>query len=94
MFSKNYPSWGCRCCVVAEGGKPNVNWNVYAVNKDFEAKKTQYYQEKAKFDTIKAIINQGEAQIVEEEAKINVVELNTDEMAGINEAIKKYACYK
>jgi hypothetical protein len=49
---------------------------------------------KAKVDTIKSIINQGKAQITEEEASANVVELNTEEMSGIKDAIKKYSCFK
>jgi hypothetical protein len=49
---------------------------------------------KAKVDTIKSIINQGKAQITEEEANANVVELNTEEMTSIKDAIKKYSCFK
>ena len=71
-----------------------MQWNIYAVNKVFEKRKTAYYQVKAKVDTIKNIINQGKAQITEEEASANVVELNTDEMSGIKDAILKYTCFK
>lgn len=71
-----------------------MQWNIYTVNKEFEQKKTEFYQVKAKVDTIKSIINQGKAQITEEEASANVVELNTEEMSGIKDAIKKYSCFK
>lgn len=71
-----------------------MQWNIYATNKEFEVRKTAYYQVKAKVDTIKSIIDQGKAQITEEEASMNVVELNTDELDGIKDAIQKYTCFK
>jgi len=87
MFSKSNPEWGCRCCISAEGGEKAMQWNIYTVNKTFETYKKSYYQIKAKVDTIKSIINQSKAQVTEEEASFNVVELNTDELAGIKDAI-------
>jgi hypothetical protein len=71
-----------------------MQWNIYTVNKTFETYKTSYYQIKAKVDTIKSIINQSKAQVTEEEASFNVVELNTDELSGIKDAIQKYTCFK
>eukprot|EP01084_Bolivina_argentea_P008056 15065_1 len=29
MYSRSYPSWGCRCCVVGTAYGVNTNWDVY-----------------------------------------------------------------
>jgi len=52
MFSKQYPSWGCRGCAKADGGKAHKLWNVFAVDGDYTRYKKDYYNAKAKYDLV------------------------------------------
>lgn len=76
MFSHAYPVWGCRCCAKAEGGRPHKLWNVYTVDQEFTTSKKEYYRIKAKHDAVKEVIEKGKDQIMEDEIKHNVVNLD------------------
>lgn len=94
MFSKEYPSWGCRGCATADGGKAHQLWNVYSVDGDYTKYKTDYYNAKAKYDLVQEFVEQGRDAILQEELVTEKVELAETEKTGINEAITKYTNYK
>lgn len=56
MFSKEYPSWGCRGCATADGGKAHKLWNVFAVDGDYTRYKKDYYNAKAKYDLVNEFV--------------------------------------
>jgi hypothetical protein len=94
MFSHEYPIWGCRCCSVAEGGRPHKLWSVYTVDAEYSKAKQDYYQLKAKYDAVQEICDRGRDQILAEELEMNAVNLEQADSDRIAEAIKKYRYYK
>jgi hypothetical protein len=94
MFSHAYPTWGCRCCSVSEGGRPHSLWNVYTVDAEYSKAKKDYYQLKAKYDAVQEICDRGRDQILAEELEVNAVKLEKTDQDRIAAAIKKYIHYK
>lgn len=50
-------------------------WNVYTVSANLEKTKAEYYTLKAKYNTVKQIIETGKDQITKDELEVNVVNL-------------------
>jgi len=94
MFSKEYPTWGCRGCSTGDGGKDHKLWNVFAVDGDYTRYKKDYYNAKAKYDLVTEFVEQGRDAILQEELESEKIELAETEKTGIVEAINKYTNYK